>query len=85
MSIGYPKRLEIVQYCVKPRSFTDIVMNLKLNPVSFKFHSKVLIDYDLPERVERGVYRTTKLGKLLLELLTQANTVLGRENNQVKA
>ena len=73
LAIGHPTRLEIVKYCLEPRRFTDIILNLRLNPASFKFHSKVLMDCDLIGKVERGVYETTKLGKLLLELVNQAN------------
>jgi len=73
MAIGNPKRLEIVQFCVKPHRFTEIVLSLKMNPASFKFHSKVLIDCDLIRKVERGVYQTTELGERLLELVNQAS------------
>lgn len=75
MSIGQPKRLEIVQYCLQPHRFTEITLNLRLNPASFKFHSKVLMDCDLIRKVERGVYETTELGKLLLELVIQASEI----------
>ena len=71
--IGHPSRLEIVQYCMQPRTFTEIILNLKLNPASFRFHAKVLMDCNLIEKVERGIYRTTELGKLLLDLVNQAN------------
>jgi len=72
-AIGNPKRLEIVQFCSRPRTFTDIVVSLKLNPASFRFHSKVLMNCDLIRKVERGVYHTTELGNRLLELVEQAS------------
>lgn len=72
-AIGNVKRLEILQYCLQPRTFTDIIINWKLNPASFKFHSKVLMDCNLLTKVERGVYKTTELGQLLLELVSQAS------------
>jgi predicted transcriptional regulator len=75
MAIGHPKRLEIVQYCLQPRKFTEIVTNLKMNPASFKFHSRILIDCALMEKVERGVYQTTDLGKQLLDLVAQAQAI----------
>jgi hypothetical protein len=50
-------------------------MNLKLNPASFKFHSKVLTDCNLLRKIERGKYETTELGKLLLELVSQASVI----------
>jgi len=75
MAIGNSKRLEIVQYCLQPRKFTDIVLNLRMNPASFKFHSKVLIDCNLIKKVDRGVYRTTELGRRLLELVEKATAI----------
>jgi predicted transcriptional regulator len=75
MAIGHPSRLEIVKYCLQPRRFTDIILALKLNPASFKFHVKVLMDCDLIEKVERGVYQTTELGRLVLELVNQASSL----------
>ena len=74
-TVGHPKRLEIIEYCLKSRSFTEIVTNLELNPASFKFHSQVLIDCGLIRRVERGVYVTTELGKLVFELVKQASAI----------
>lgn len=74
-AIGHPSRFKIAQYCLEPRKFTDIILNLRLNPASFRFHSKVLMDYDLIEKVERGVYKTTKLGKSLLELVDKATNL----------
>lgn len=75
MAIGHSTRLKIVQYCLQPRRFTDIILNLQLNPASFKFHAKVLMDCNLIRKVERGVYETTELGKLLLELVNQATSI----------
>jgi len=75
MAIGNAKRLEIVQYCVEPRKFTEIVISLKLNPASFKFHSQVLMDCGLIERIDRGIYKTTELGKKLLELVQKATAI----------
>lgn len=75
LAIGNAKRLEIVQYCVEPRKFTEIVVSLKMNPASFKFHSQVLMDCELIEKVDRGIYRTTELGKRLLELVQKASKI----------
>ena len=74
-AIGHPSRLGIVQYCLQPRTFTEIITNLKLNPATFKFHVRVLMDCNLIEKVERGVYQTSKLGKLVLELVNQAGSL----------
>jgi hypothetical protein len=76
MAIGHPTRFKIVEYCLNPHRFTDIILDLRLNPASFKFHSGVLIDCNLIGKVERGVYQTTDLGKLLLELVNTANKML---------
>ena len=75
IAIGHHSRFRIVQYCLEPRRFSDIIGDLRLNPASFKFHSKVLMDCDLMTKVERGVYKTTELGKLLLELVNQASSL----------
>lgn len=74
-AIGHPTRLGIVQYCFQPHTFTEIILKLKLNPASFKFHVKVLMNCNLIEKVERGVYETTQLGKLVLELVNKANNL----------
>lgn len=80
-AIGHPNRFGIVKYCSEePRRFTDIIFDLKLNPASFKFHSKVLMECDLIQKVKRGVYRTTELGNLLLELVNQANNLSSNNN-----
>lgn len=73
VSIGHSSRFRIAKYCVKPRRFTDIIFSLRLNPASFRFHAKVLMDCELLTKVERGIYKTTDLGKLLLELVDQAS------------
>lgn len=75
MAVANTKRLEIVLYCLQPRKFTEIVVSLKLNPASFKFHSQVLMDCGLIARIERGVYETTELGKKLLELVQKATAI----------
>lgn len=77
MAIGHPTRFKIVEYCLKSHRFTEIVCNLKLNPASFKFHLGVLTDYNLIEKVSRGVYKTTDLGQLLLQLVNAASGISG--------
>jgi len=79
MAIGHPTRLRIVEYCSHPHSFTDIILNLRLNPASFRFHSKVLMDCGLLRKAERGVYETTNLGKDLVQLVKKA-TDIAHEN-----
>lgn len=73
-AIGNPNRYGIVKYCSgEPRRFSDIIFELRLNPASFKFHSKVLMECELIQKVKRGVYQTTELGNLMLELANRAN------------
>jgi predicted transcriptional regulator len=72
--IGHNSRYNIVKYCSKkPCRFSDIIFDLKLNPASFKFHSRVLIECELIEKLQRGLYQTTELGNLLLKLVEQAS------------
>ena len=61
-------RYNLVRYCLAKRNFTDIVTVLKLNPASFRFHLQKLADCGLIEKPERGIYKTTELGKQLLQL-----------------
>ncbi len=80
-SIGHPNRFGIVKYCSEePRRFSDIIFHLKLNPASFKFHSKVLMKCDLIQKIKRGVYQTTELGNLLLELVNRADNLSSNNN-----
>ena len=74
-AIAHPSRFRIVQFCLEPRRFTNIILELQLNPASFKFHAKVLMDYGLIEKVERGLYKATELGKLLLDLVDQVGSL----------
>lgn len=75
LAITNPTRLKIVQYCLEPRKFSDLIFDLKLNPASLKFHSKVLMDCDLIKKRERGIYETTELGKMILKLVEQAGKI----------
>ena len=73
-AIGNPNRYNIVKYCSDvSRRFSEIIFDLKLNPASFKFHSKVLIECNLLHKIERGVYRTTKLGNIMLDMVKRAD------------
>jgi len=75
-AIGNHNRLKIVMYCSEePRRFSDIIFSLKLNPASFKFHAKVLMECDLIKKVKRGVYLTTELGNIFLELYNRFNSL----------
>lgn len=77
LAITNPARLKIVQYCLQPRKFSDIIFELKLNPASLKFHSKVLMDCGLIKKTQRGIYETTDLGKMILQLIERANEISG--------
>jgi len=83
-AIGHAKRLEIVQYCKQPRTFSEITFNLRLNPNSFKFHSKILIDQGLVRKIERGKYETTKLGKMLIAIVDEVQLLILTQSNAIK-
>jgi len=78
-AITHSTRLKILQYCLQPSRFTDIIFNLRLNPASFRFHVKVLTERGLVKKVKRGVYETTELGELLLKLVEQANRIASKQ------
>jgi predicted transcriptional regulator len=75
-AIGNINRYAIVTFCSeKPQRFSDIIFELKLNPATFKFHSKVLIKRGLLEKLERGVYQTTELGNIMLDMVKRADAL----------
>lgn len=45
------------------------------NLSTFKFHSKVLIENGLLEKLERGVYQTTELGNIILDMVKRADEI----------
>ena len=60
---------------------TGNVLDLRLSPASFRFHSKVPIRMRLDVKVNRGIYRTTELGSLCFNLLEkQARLMLKIES-----
>lgn len=77
-AVSHPARFGIVDYCSKPQRFSDIIFHLRLNPASFRFHSRVLMDCDLIEKPQRGVYQTTELGDLLLKLVNKAEAEISQ-------
>jgi len=66
------QRMLILDYCLIERSFSDIMLTLRLNPASLKHHGDLLQVNGLIEKTGEGKetrYRTTKLGKMLLGFL----------------
>ena len=64
-------RIEMLAYCLKERSFTDIMQTLRLNPASLKHHQDLLQANGLIKKTGKGRdtrYKTTPLGKTLLNL-----------------
>lgn len=76
-AIGNSKRLHLAQYCLHPRKATEIVLNLRINPNTFKFHFEVLASHNLLKKIDRGVYQTTMLGKVVLSFCDFWGHILG--------
>jgi predicted transcriptional regulator len=65
-------RIRMLTYCLKERSFTDIMLELRLNPASLKHHQDLLLSEEFIERTGKGKdtrYRTTDLGKKMLSFV----------------
>jgi len=65
-------RLGMLEFCLEPRTFTEIIKFFKMNPASFKFHDDLLQSEGLlgkEGRNRRTRYRTTAIGRLLLDII----------------
>lgn len=65
-------RIKMLDYCLEERSFSDIMMTLRLNPASIKHHQDLLQVAGLIEKTGKGKdtrYKTTHLGETLLRLV----------------
>jgi predicted transcriptional regulator len=65
-------RVKMLIYCLKERSFTDIMLTLRLNPASLKHHQDLLRTTGLIKKTGKGKntkYKTTELGRILLRLM----------------
>ena len=70
-AMGHLTRLKMLAYCVQPRSFSDIMLTLRLNPASLKFHKEILEKAGLIIKTNQGnlPYQTTPLGKGILRII----------------
>jgi len=65
-------RIKILDYCLTERSFSDIMLTLRLNPASIKHHGDLLQESELIEKIGKGKdtkYKTTPLGETLLSFV----------------
>lgn len=70
--VSNPVRIRMLAYCLKERSFTDIMLTLRLNPASLKHHLDMLLAAEYVEKAGKGKstrYGTTDLGKKMLDFL----------------
>jgi predicted transcriptional regulator len=65
-------RIKMLEYCLTERSFSNIMLTLRLNPASLKHHVDLLQESGLIEKTGKGTdtrYKTTHLGKTLLSFV----------------
>jgi predicted transcriptional regulator len=70
--LSNPMRIKMLDYCLTERSFSDIMITLRLNPASLKHHQDLLRATGLIEKTGKGKstrYKTTHLGELLLKFI----------------
>lgn len=79
-ALGHPTRLKMLQYCLKPRTFSDLMFDLRLNPASFKHHIEILINRGMIAKVDRGKYEDTMLGKLLFGAILKFAKIVQEKN-----
>lgn len=69
---GHITRLKILAYCMQPRSFSDIMLRIGLNPNSLQYHSRLLQKAGLISKTKENdniSYRTSPLGMQILRIL----------------
>jgi hypothetical protein len=74
-----PARIRMLGYCLKERSFTDIMLALRLNPASLKHHVDLLQIGRFIEKTGTGKgtrYRTTDFGKTMLDFVGEVLSVV---------
>ena len=70
--LSNPVRIKMLAYCLEERSFSDIMLTLRLNPASLKHHQDLLQASKLIKKTGKGKdtrYKTTHLGKTLLRFV----------------
>jgi len=74
-----PVRIRMLGYCLKERSFTDIMLTLRLNPASLKHHVDLLQTGRFIGKTGTGKgtrYRTTDFGKTMLDFVGEVLSVV---------
>lgn len=74
-----PVRIRMLGYCLKERSFSDIMLTLRLNPASLKHHVDLLQTGRFIEKTGTGKgtrYRTTDFGKTMLNFVGEVLSVV---------
>lgn len=72
-------RIKMLGYCLKERSFTSIMLTLRLNPASLKHHVDLLQAGGFIEKTGTGKgtrYRTTDFGKTMLGFVGEVLNVV---------
>jgi hypothetical protein len=65
-TVSNKTRLQMLSYCSEPRSFSDVVFFLRLNPATFKFHEEILDKAGLIAKNDE-TYKSTALGERVLD------------------
>jgi len=71
-ALGHATRMQILAYCLQPRSFSDIMLTLRINPASLKYHETLLRKSGLisKKQAKKGTtYQTTELGIAMLNVI----------------
>ncbi|MGD0496745.1 MAG: winged helix-turn-helix domain-containing protein [Candidatus Bathyarchaeia archaeon] len=74
-----PIRIRMLNYCLAERSFTNIMLTLRLNPASLKHHVDLLQAGGFIEKTGKGKdtrYRTTGLGSTMLGFVGEVLSVV---------
>ena len=84
-SVSNTRRLEILQYCLEPRTFSEVMRYLDLNPNSLDSHAQKLTSAGMLKKTGTRLssrYMTTERGRLILSLLRELlrrSNKLGRQ------
>lgn len=74
-------RIKMLDYCLEERSFTGMMLTLRLNPASLKHHVDLLRDGGFIEKTGTGKgtrYRTTDSGKTMLGFVGEVLMIVVR-------
>jgi len=74
-----PNRIRMLDFCLQERSFTDILLTLRLNPASLKHHVDLLQTGGFIQKtgIGRGIrYRTTSFGRTMLDFVGEVLSIV---------